>query len=123
MLADVILVTHALIVGFIALGFVVIPLGNLCHWRFVRHRSLRLLHLGGILFVAAEALLGITCPLTVWEDALRGATDGDGGFIVRWLSWLLYYNVPLWIFSLIYVVAALLALSLWRWVPVERKRD
>jgi hypothetical protein len=116
--ADVILIAHALIAGFITLGFVAIPLGAWRGWRFVYRRGLRLAHLGGILFVAAEALLGVACPLTLWEDAVRGGGAAEqAGFIARGIRSLLYYDVPLWAFTVVYAGAAVLAVWLWRRVP------
>src|SRR5574341_1098883 len=116
-LADTLLAIHVLIAAFLTLGFVVVPLGAWWGWAFVRRRSLRLLHLGGIVFVALQAVLGVACPLTVWEDALRGHGASDIGFIARGMRWLLYYDVPLWVFGLMYIAAAGLALLLWHWVP------
>lgn len=123
LLADIILVAHFLVAAFITLGFVVIPLGAWLSWDFVRRRGLRLIHLAGILFVAAETALGVMCPLTVWENALRGGGNYEIGFIARWVRWLLYHDVPLWIFGAIYVAAAVLALLLWRWVPPASRRS
>ena len=39
----------------------------------------------------AEALLGVMCPLTVWEDALRGGVRADS-FVGRWVRYFLYYE-------------------------------
>lgn len=116
LLADVLLVIHAVIAAFITLGFVVIPLGAWRNWRIARSRRLRLVHLIAILFVAAESLLGVACPLTVWEDAARRAdSSAQGGFIAKLLRAVLYYDVPLWWFGVTYVIAAVLALAAW-WV-------
>lgn len=117
LLADILLILHLVIAAFITLGFLLIPLGARLRWHFIRHRGLRRLHLLGILVVAAESLLGIACPLTVWEDWLRGGADADGGFIARGARLLLYYDVPLWVFAATYVAGAMLALVLWFAVP------
>lgn len=114
--ADLILVAHVLIAAFITLGFVVIPLGAWFDWALVRRRGWRLAHLAGNLFVAAESVLGVACPLTTWEERLRGG-GYEAGFIATWLRWILYYNVPLWVFGIAYVAAAILAVLLWWWVP------
>jgi len=121
-LADIIIVVHALIAVFIISGFVLIPLGAWFEWRFVRRRWLRLIHLFGILFVALETLLGVACPLTLWEDWLRREGSPNAGFIARWVRWALYYDVPLWMFGTIYVVGAAAAILLWRWVAPQSKR-
>lgn len=119
LLADVILIVHFLIAAFVTAGFVLVPFGAWRNWRFVRRRGLRLLHLGAISFVALEALVGIACPLTVWENALRGASD-ERGFVAAWVSRWLYYDAPPWIFTALYVVAAAIALIGWRLIPPER---
>ena len=121
-LADVIVVIHALIAAYIVSGFVLIPLGAWLDWRFVRRRWLRLTHLLGILFVAAETALGYVCPLTLWEDWLRRESAQNAGFIARWVRSVLYYDVPLWIFGAIYIAGAVVALLFWRWMPPESKR-
>src|ERR1700736_3430708 len=65
MLADVIVGVHLLIILFIVAGMPLVYLGAALRWPWVRSWRWRVLHLGAILFVAAESLLGITCPLTV----------------------------------------------------------
>jgi hypothetical protein len=116
MLADTVLAIHFLIAAFIAAGFVLIPLGAWRGWRFARHRGLRLWHVGGISFVALESIVGVACPLTVWESALRGGAAADG-FIAHWVHRWLYYDVPPWIFGAVYIAAAAIALIGWRVVP------
>jgi len=63
MVADVIVVIHLVIVVFIVGGVPVVYLGVALHWAWVRRWTWRVVHLGAILFVAAESLLGIACPL------------------------------------------------------------
>lgn len=122
-LADVILVVHFAIAVFITLGLVIIPLGAILGWQWVRKRRLRQLHLGAISFVALEALTGIACPLTGWEDALRGRAPGEAGFVERWVGRLLYYDMPTSFFLIVYLAAAVLAWMLWLWVaPQPAKR-
>lgn len=118
-LADFVLLLHFCIAGFIAGGFVLIPLGCAAGWRWVRHRRLRLLHAGAIAFVALESLAGMACPLTVWEGKLRGEAPGEAGFIGQWLGRLLYWDVSAATFTLLYVGLALLAICLWRAVPPD----
>jgi hypothetical protein len=82
----------------------------------VRRRGLRYAHLAAILVVAAEALAGIVCPLTRWEDALRANGDGRS-FIGRWLARLLYYDLPDWVFAVAYLAFAAATLATLRLVP------
>lgn len=123
LLADALLVLHFGIAAFIVSAFVLIPLGAWRGWRWVRRRALRLAHLGAIVFVALEALAGIACPLTLWEDALRGRGARGEGFIERWLGALLYWDLPTWSFTLAYTVLALLAALYWRWLPPAPSRQ
>jgi len=120
-LADLILVVHFCIAGFITAGFVLIPLGAAAGWRWVRRRRLRLLHGGAIAVVALESLAGIACPLTVWEAMLRGGTAGETGFIGHWFGRLLYWDFPPIFFTLLYVALALLAIVLWRLIPPQAR--
>jgi polyferredoxin len=120
MLADVLLVTHFLIAGFIVGGLVLVWLGAACGWAWVRNPWFRYLHLAAIVFVAAEALLGIACPLTVWEDLSRGGVRPES-FVGRWVQRLLFYRAPEWIFSAAYVAWAAATLITLRAVPPRRK--
>ena len=110
LLANAILVFHFLFVLFILGGMLAIWCGALLGWGWIRNFWFRFLHLAAILFVAAESLLGFVCPLTLWEDWLRGVSSQQAGFIQRWVSILLYYNLPNWMFTTIYVLFALLVL-------------
>lgn len=117
MLADAILVVHVLFVLFVTGGFAMILAGAALGWGWIRHRAFRIVHLGAILFVAAESLVGFACPLTVWEDSLRRTGPGAPSFIGRWLARLLYYDFPEWVFAAAYCAFALAVLLAWRLVP------
>ena len=80
MLVDVVVAVHLLIILFIVAGMPLVYVGAALRWSWVKAWRWRMLHLGAIVFVAAESLLGITCPLTVWENTLRGRRPA-GGFI------------------------------------------
>ena len=111
-LADAILVVHAAFVLFVVGGLAATWIGIAMRRRFAFNRWFRGAHIAAIAFVAAESLLGFLCPLTVWEDALRGRS-GEPGFIQRWIHAWLYYDVPPWAFTPVYV--AFLALVAWTW--------
>ena len=89
-------------------------------WTWVRNPWFRYLHLGAIAFVAAEALLGVMCPLTVWADTLRGNVPAES-FVGRWVQQLLYYRAPEWVFTTAYV-AWTLATLLTLWLVPPRRR-
>jgi len=119
LLADSILVVHFAIAAFIVLGLVLTWIGAALHWRWVRSFWFRLTHLAAIACVALEALLGITCPLTLWEDALR-QVSGEPGFIARWVRRALYYEFPGWVFTSAYVGFALVTMATWFALPPRR---
>ena len=120
--ADAVLLVHFAFVLFVTGGLAAIWLGAACGWRWVRNFTFRALHLAAICFVAAEALAGIACPLTVWEDALRGRGT-EMGFIARWVRGALFYELPEWVFTTAYVVFAIVvALTLWLVPPARRAK-
>ena len=120
MLADAILVLHFLIVAFIVGGLVLVWVGALAGWAWIRNRWFRYLHVAAIAFVAAEALLGVACPLTVWEDLLRGGVRPES-FVGRWVRQLLFYQAPEWVFTTTYAAWAAATLLTLRFVPPRRK--
>lgn len=115
-LADVILLLHVLFVMFVVGGFALI-LAGARRWSWVRNRTFRALHLAAIAFVSAEALLGLTCPLTRWEDWLRAVGPQERSFIGRWLARLLYYDFPEWVFAVAYCGFACAVIWAWRAIP------
>jgi len=114
--ADLILVIHFAFVLFVVAGLPMIWIGAARSWRWVTNFKLRVAHLAAVFFVALEALLDMACPLTLWEDALRGAAT-ETGFVARWLRRLLYYSFPDWVFTSAYVLFALLVAVTWWRVP------
>ena len=121
LLADLVLTVHFLFVAFVVGGFALVWLGAAMRWKWVRSFRFRVLHLCAIAIVAAEALAGVMCPLTVWEDALRGR-DSELGFIARWVHGVMFYDLPPWVFTTTYVGFALLVAAAWWLVPPERRR-
>lgn len=119
--ADIILVVHFLFVAFVVGGLALIWIGAAAGWRWVRNFWFRIAHLAAIGFVAAEALLGMICPLTAWEDALRGART-ETSFIARWIHRVLFYSFPDWVFTTAYVLFALVVAATWWGVRPQRSR-
>lgn len=120
MLADAILVVHAAFVLFVVGGLLATWIGLALGRPFARNPWFRNLHLAAIAFVVAEALLGIACPLTVWEDVLRGTARPES-FVGRWVQQLLYYQAPEWVFTVAYgawAAATVVTLAL---VPPRRR--
>jgi hypothetical protein len=118
-LADLVLIVHSAFVLFVIGGLLFIWIGAAAGWHWVCNFGFRVAHLAAICFVALETLFGMVCPLTVWEDALRGAPT-ETSFIARLLHRLLFYSFPEWIFTSAYVLFALLVAATWHWVRPRR---
>lgn len=117
--ADAMLVTHVLFVGFVVSGLVLILAGKPMQWAWIRNPWFRLIHLVVIVIVVLQAWLGLSCPLTVWEMALRRKAGEDvyaGGFIAHWLQAILYYEFPGWVFTLAYTLFGCAVAASWFWV-------
>lgn len=115
-LADAVLAAHALFVLFVVGGLLLIPIGSRKGWAFVSHLWFRVLHLSAILVVIAESWLGMDCPLTTLENALRleaGAVGYEASFIEYWVGGLLFVDAPLWVFTVVYTLFG--ALVMWTW--------
>ena len=122
------LALHFAVVTFVVGGLVLIIIGNLVRWRWVNALWFRLAHLAAIAIVAAEAWLGIACPLTKFEWWLRaksGVTTGladSESFVGYWLHRMLFYSAPPWVFVLAYSVFGLLVVAVWFWFPPHSNR-
>jgi hypothetical protein len=116
MLADIVLVIHFLFVLFVVGSLPLIWIGERMRLGFVRNRRFRLAHIAAILFVVVESFVGMVCPLTLLEDRLRGGESG-GNFIQRWLHRILFYDVPEWILTMVYVLFAVLVIITFRLLP------
>jgi uncharacterized protein DUF2784 len=117
-LADLVLVVHAAFVAFVVVGLVLIWIGRLRRWSFVRNIWFRAAHLAAIGVVAAESLADFVCPLTTWEDQLRLLAGGEqryqGSFIQHWLHRLIFFDLGESVFTIAYIAFFLVvALSLW----------
>ena len=121
--ADLILFVHFGIACYIVSGLGLTWLGVAVGWSWVRNVWFRLTHLAAIVCVALEALAGIACPLTIWEDALRQSVGEQAGFIARWVRRLLFYELPEWVFTLAYVATALATVITWWLAPPRRARS
>lgn len=115
-LADTLLIVHVLVVLFVVLGLVAIYAGKVLNWSWVRNPWFRLFHVATITVVALQAWLGVICPLTTWEMALRnqvGEATYSNSFIEHWLGSFLYYQAPSWVFTVVYTVFGALVLASW----------
>lgn len=119
MAADAILLLHVLFVGFVVLGLILVFIGKFRFWSWVRNPWFRSAHLLAIAVVVAQSWLGVICPLTSFEMALReraGDAVYAGGFIRHWLEIVLYYQAPPWVFVVVYTTFGALVIASWFWV-------
>lgn len=119
LLADAVLILHFGFVLFVVGSLPLIWIGAWREWTWIRCRVFRLAHLAAILFVTAESLLGMVCPLTVWEDALRGIRH-DEGFIARWVHRVMYYQFPEHVFVVAYAAFAIIVAATYWLIPPRR---
>ena len=120
-MAAAILALHLAVIAFNIVGLIVIPLGAALRWRWVRVRWWRALHLASWAIVAIQAATGRACILTVWEDRLTGA-EGQPPLIQRWVDAVVYWPLPLWVFSAIYLALFGAVILLWWKVPPLGRR-
>ncbi|MFN0315374.1 MAG: DUF2784 domain-containing protein [Burkholderiales bacterium] len=120
-LADLVLAVHFVFVLFVVGGLCATWLGARWRWRFARNFAFRVTHLCATWFVAIETLLGYACPLTVLEDLLRSESSAGDGFLQRWISRLLYWDFPVWVFAVAYLLFALaVTATYWRIPPMPK---
>ncbi|RJG14780.1 DUF2784 domain-containing protein [Massilia cavernae] len=124
-LADAVLVLHLGVVVFIVGGLVVILSGARLNWMWVRDMRFRVLHLAAIGYVVVTTWFGIECGLTTLEQSLRvrsGQLSFEGDFIAHWISRIMFYEAPPWVFAAVYTAFGLLVAWSWLSVPPHRLR-
>ncbi len=126
-LADLVLLFHFVIVVFIVLGLLLIIIGGVKNWRWIRNPWFRTAHLVAIGIVVVQAWLGNLCPLTYLENSLRQKADAavyPGSFIGFWIQELLYYDFPFWVFTVLYTAFAVVVFICWlKFKPKEFKKS
>ena len=120
LLADAVLFLHVVVVAFNAFGLVAIPIGAWRGWTFVRIFWWRAVHVGLLTVVALQALFGRACFLTLWQYALEERTGDSTPLIQKWVEMLIFWQLPLWVFAVLYVLVLIYAGLLWHWIPPQR---
>jgi hypothetical protein len=126
-LADLVVAFHLAYVSYVVLGQLLILIGVVLRWQWVRNPWFRWTHLVAIAIVAFEAMLSFSCPLTDLEEYLRemGGRPIEQGetFIGRLLhDVLIHYDVPQWVFTTCYISFALIVLATFCLAPPRRRR-
>ncbi len=124
-MADGVVAIHAAYVAFVVLGLAAIVVGWALGWRWIRNRWFRGLHLASIGLVFAESVLGVACPLTVFENWLRTHAGEQGyptDFLGYWVHQLIFHNWPPWVFLSLYAGVTIVVAAMYRLVPPEPRR-
>jgi len=121
MLASLILLIHLLVILFNLFGLVVIPLGAWRGWQFVYAPAWRLLHIASLGMTALQAAMGKACFLTIWELKLSADQDDPDPMIMKWINSLIYWPIPIWAFSIIYLLLFAYVVTLLWFVPIRRR--
>lgn len=122
---EFVILTHGALVLFNTSAFFFIIMGMLYGWRWTRGRLFRFAHLFLIAFVAFQAVTGAVCPLTSIEERLRFPHNLPAikqGFIARLVEALIYYDLPDWVFTCLYMGAFFLAVLLFIVCPPEKSK-
>jgi hypothetical protein len=122
-LADLVVVIHALYVAFVVLGMAAILIGIALGRDWARDFWFRVLHLLAIGVVVAQEFLGIRCPFTAWENALRaraGQATYPGAFLGYWAHRLIFLDAPPWAFTVGYCLFGLAVLVVFVLAPPRR---
>ncbi|MBX9585002.1 MAG: DUF2784 domain-containing protein [Gemmataceae bacterium] len=114
-LADLVVFVHVLYVGYVVLGQLAVIVAAPFRWGWARNPWFRFTHLGAIGSVAYEAVAGIRCPLTVWEEQLRVLADPTAAagqsFMGRLFHNLLFWDQPEYFFNILHVAMFVLVVQ------------
>lgn len=77
LLADGVVFIHLAYVGFVVVAQLLLLVGLLARWQWVRNFRFRVVHLVMVEVVALEGYFGIICPMTEWDGQLRSYAQGD----------------------------------------------
>ena len=114
--ADVILFLHVCIVVFNVFSLILIFIGYFLKWSWVRNPWFRFAHVAAISVVIVQSWIGLACPFTTLEMALRskaGETVYSGTFVSHWLESILYYQASPWFFVIVYTIFGSLVFISW----------
>jgi hypothetical protein len=115
-LADLMVAIHVCYIAYVVLGQLLIILAAPMKWQWARNPWFRYSHLTAIGIVAYEAIRGLRCPLTVWEEQLRSlagqAFNGSETFMGRVLHDLMFIeNQPEIFFTTMYIAVLVLVIQ------------
>src|SRR5215472_4836089 len=103
-LADVVVAVHLAFMAYVIFGELLTVVGIPLGWQWIRNFWFRASHLACILVVAFEAIFGIDCPLTTWQDSLLVAAGQEAkhrSFVGQILDTVMFPGTTddMWIFT------------------------
>jgi hypothetical protein len=115
-LADLVVAIHVGYIAYVVLGQLLIIAAAPMKWQWARNPWFRFTHLTAIGIVAYEAIRGLRCPLTVWEEQLRElggqVFTGSETFVGRILHDLMFIeNQPEIFFTTMYIGVLVLVIQ------------
>ena len=125
-LADLVVFVHFSYVMFVVGGLILVLVGRVRGWRWIGNFWFRGFHLLAIVTVVLQAWMGVVCPLTTLENALRhraGESVYPGSFIAYWVHDLLFVDAPPWVFTMAYSAFGILVVSVLLLAPPRWPRQ
>lgn len=124
-LADAVVAFHLGYVSYVVIGQLVIWIGLIFQWSWIRNPWFRWTHMLAIVVVALEAVFNLTCPLTSWEFELRrmaGQEVEESTFIGELFHNILFWDLPKWAFTSMYIGFAVLVIGTFVLAPPRWSR-
>lgn len=113
-LADLMVALHVGYVGYVVVGQMLILMGWLLGWKWVRNFWFRVSQFIMMMVVVYEEIMEIRCPLSVWEEHFRvlaGQPSTGETFMGRILHSLIFYDAPKEVFTIGYFSFGALVLA------------
>jgi Protein of Unknown function (DUF2784) len=120
--AETVLAAHIAIILFNLFGLIAVPIGAVRGWHFVHVAWWRVLHVVLLAAVAAQAIVGRACILTLWQSDLAGAGGSPAPLIMSLVDRLIFWKLPIWVFAALYAAVFGYAVALLWLVPLRRTR-
>jgi Protein of Unknown function (DUF2784) len=120
--AETVLAAHIAIILFNLFGLIVVPIGAVRGWHFVHVTWWRVLHVVLLAAVAAQAIAGRACILTLWQGGLSGSGGSPPPLIMSLVDRLIFWKLPIWVFATLYAAVFGYAVALLWLVPLRRTR-
>ena len=120
--AETVLAAHIAIILFNLFGLIVVPIGAARGWHFVHIAWWRVLHVVLLATVAAQAVVGRACILTLWQSDLAGSRGSPTPLIMSLVDRLIFWRLPIWVFAALYAAVFGYAVALLWLVPLRRTR-